>query len=86
MPVASPFQPEGSGAFVNLKQENLTSQCNGSSQSFTISVPYKASSLQVYWNGLQQTPTEITEDTQTTFSTDFTPTSDDTLIVIFIEK
>ncbi len=86
MPVANPFEPEGGGGSVNLKQENLTSQCNGSAQSFTISVPYKAATLQVYWNGLQQTPTEITEDTQTTFSTDFTPTNDDNLIVIFIEK
>ena len=86
MPVANPFEPEGGGGSVNLKQENLTSQCDGSAQSFTVSVAYKASALQVYWNGLQQTPTEITEDTQTTFSTDFTPTSDDNLIVIFIEK
>ena len=86
MPVANPFQPEGGGGSVNLKQENLTSQCDGTTQSFTINVAYKAATLQVYWNGLQQTSTEITEDTQTTFSTNFTPTNDDTLVVVFIEK
>ena len=86
MPVANPFEPEGSGGTVNLGKEELTSQCDGSTQSFTISMPYKAGTLQVYWNGLQQTSTEITEDSQTTFSTDFTPTNDDTLVVVFIEK
>ncbi len=86
MSVANPFEPEGGGCTVNLGKEELTDQCDGSSQSFTVSVAYKSGTLQVYWNGLQQTSTEITEDSQTTFSTDFTPTTDDKLVAIFSEK
>ncbi len=86
MPVASPFESGGSGGTVNLKIDDLTSSCDGSTQSFTVSSPYKTGLLQIYWNGLLQTSTEITEVSQTTFSTDFTPTSDDVLVAVYIQK
>jgi|9_EtaG_2_1085328.scaffolds.fasta_scaffold09687_5 hypothetical protein len=86
MPVASPFRNPSNTGVVNLITEDLTSQCNGERQSFTVSSPYTSGKLQVYWNGLLQTSTEITETTQTQFTTDFTAQSDDNLVVIYVKK
>jgi len=85
MPVASPFEPVGSGT-VNLKREDISSQVDGSTQSFTVSLPYKSGTLQVYWNGLLQLFTDIGETSVTNFTTSFTPKVGDNLAVVFIEQ
>lgn len=82
MPVASPFEPVGGGS-VALEHQDLSSQCDGSTQSFTVSSAYQTGSLQVYWNGLLQLSTDIVETSVTTFTTSFTPASDDNLVVIY---
>ena len=51
--------------------EDLTSQINGSRQLFTISIPFDATSLRIYWNGIRQSSTEITVQSAITFSTSF---------------
>jgi len=86
MPVANPFLPAGGGGTVNLEHEDISSQCNGSQQSFTVSKPYQTGTLQVYWNGLLQLSSDITEVSTYVFSTTFIPTANDNLVVIFIER
>lgn len=87
MPVASPFAPSsGSTVTVDLKIQDLSSQVDGATQTFTVSPAYKANSLQVYHNGLLQLPSDITETSSTVFNTSFTPNSDDNLVVIFVQN
>lgn len=86
MPVADPFAPSSGSSTVNQKIQDLTGDCNGSRQQFTVSSAYKTSLLQIYWNGILQTSTEITEDSQTQFSTSFTPAAGDNLVAIYIEN
>ena len=85
MPVASPFRSSSSGT-VDLKKEDLSSDCDGSTTSFTVSSAYKAGTIEVYWNGLQQTSVEVTESSDTTFTTTFTPESGDNLVAVYILK
>jgi hypothetical protein len=82
MPVASPFSTSGGGS-ITLEHDDISSQCNGSAQSFTVSSNYQSGSLQVYWNGLLQLSLDIVETSLNTFSTSFTPSSDDHLVVIY---
>lgn len=85
MPVASPFEPVGGGT-VNLEYEDISSQADGSTQSFTVSSAYKSGTLQVYWNGILQLFSDIGETTVTNFTTQFTPSADDNLVVIYVEQ
>ena len=61
--------------------ENLTSQITGLATTFTTSYAYQTGTLKVYWNGQRQYSATISELSSTTFSTTFTPTSGDVLIV-----
>lgn len=85
MPVASPFR-SSTTATVNLKKQDLSSNCDGSTTTFTVSSTYKSGTIEVYWNGLQQTTAEVTESSDTTFTTSFTPQSGDNLVAVYIEK
>jgi len=85
MPVASPFEPAGGGA-VNLEYEDISSQTDGSTQSFTVSSNYVSGTLQVYWNGLLQLFSDIVETSSNTFSTSFTPSANDNLVVIYVAQ
>ena len=79
MPISDIFNQASS----LLKVEDLTSQCNGSRQVFTISEAFNSSSLRVYWNGIRQTTTEIVVESSFTFSTSFTPATGAPLVVEF---
>jgi hypothetical protein len=83
MPVASPFEPSGGGT-VNLEYEDISTQTDGSTQSFTVSQAYQTGTLQVYWNGLLQLFSDIVETSSRTFTTSFTPEDNDNLVVIYI--
>jgi hypothetical protein len=85
MPVASPFEPAGGGV-VNLEYEDISSQTDGSTQSFTVSSNYVSGTLQVYWNGLLQLFSDIVETSSNTFSTSFTPSANDHLVVIYVAQ
>lgn len=85
MPVASPFR-SSTTATINLNKQDLSSECDGSTTTFTVSSAYKAGTIEVYWNGLQQTSVEVTESSDTTFTTTFTPQSGDNLVAVYVEK
>ena len=80
------FINESGGSGEDMKQADLSSQCNGSNTSFTIPENYQAGSLRVYYNGIRQVEGEtFSEHNSTTFTTtDFTPESGDYLTVDYI--
>ena len=63
-----------------VRGEDLSSQCDDSTTTFTVTNTYKAGSLTVYLNG-QRLSDEVTEVTGTTFSIDTAPFDGDILIV-----
>ena len=64
----------GIGGGEEMKKSNLTSQIDGTTQTFSVPEIYKSGSLRVYWNGIRQiTAVTITELTSTTFSVVFLP-------------
>ena len=68
-----------------LSKQNLTSQVNGTRTQFTISEEIQSGSLRVYWNGVRQVESStFNENTQTTFTTTFTPQSGETIVVEYI--
>lgn len=67
---------------ISLNTENLTSQIDGVTNSFTISQPFFSGRLYVYYNGVrQQVGSGITVTGDTTFTCEFTPEIGDTLFV-----
>ena len=68
-----------------LSKENLSNQINGTRTQFTISEAIQSGSLRVYWNGVRQVESStFNENTQTTFTTVFTPQSGETIVVEYI--
>ena len=80
------FINESGGTAADMKQADLSSQCNGSNTSFTLPEDYQAGSLRVYYNGVRQVEGEpFSEHNTTTFTTtDFTPETGDFLTVDYI--
>jgi hypothetical protein len=69
---------------LNISTEDLSNQCNGSNTSFTVSVEFDEGKIFVYYNGIrQQVGDDITVTSSSTFTTGFTPASNDTLFVDF---
>jgi hypothetical protein len=65
-----------------MKQEDLSSQCDGQTTTFTVSEAFDSDSLRVYWNGIRQQIGEtITVSSSTTFTTTFTPSADHYLFI-----
>ena len=63
----------GNNTSTSFKTEDLTSQVDGSSTTFSLSNQYKSGTLRVYWNGQRQIAGDtITELNNTQFSTSFT--------------
>ncbi len=87
MGLIDPFNSQGGTATTptgggDMKQQNLSAQCNGSAQSFTVQEAFDGDSIRVYWNGIRQQLGEtITVINGTTFSTTFTPQASDYLFV-----
>jgi len=86
MPVADVFAPIGGNGTLNQVIQDLSGDCDGVRQQFTVSSAYRSGLLQIYWNGILQTSTEITEDSLTLFSTSFTPTANDNLVAVYIKN
>ena len=80
------FINESGGDGADMKQADLSSQCNGSNTSFTLPENYQAGSLRVYYNGVRQVAGEtFSEHNSTTFTTtDFIPETGDFLTVDYI--
>ena len=85
MAISNTYGPSGgAGDEGVVTVENLTSQIDGATQSFTVLKTYEIRSLQVFWNGLQHIhDVGITETGARTFTTSFTPQSGDTLVVVY---
>lgn len=85
MSIVDCFDQNGSNivqAGANMERENVSSQADGSNQSFSTAANYKSGSLAVYWNGIrQQTGVTITETGSGTFSTSFVASSGDYIFV-----
>ena len=86
MALADPFNSQGgtiqeiSGE--QMRQEDLSTQCDGSRTTFTVSEAFDSDSLRVYWNGIRQQIGEtITVVSSTTFTTTFTPSADHYLFI-----
>ena len=77
-----------SGGLDEMKQADLSSQCNGENQSFNVPENYKAGSLRVYYNGVRQVEGEtFIEYNNTTFQvTGFTPETGDYLTIDYAEQ
>ena len=67
------------GSWVQESGEDLSSQCDGSETVFETDNPYEPGSLAIWLNTLRQ-GSEVTEESNATFSLDSAPHSDDTLI------
>ena len=74
-----------SGGGSSLREADLTAQINGSTTVFTMPENYQNGTLRVYWNGIRQrTDDTVSETSQNTFTTTFTPLAGDVLIVDYI--
>jgi hypothetical protein len=89
MAMALVFQPNGgtsssSGGSSSVETEDLSSQLNGSRTTFSLSQSYTSGSLRIYYNGLRQAASSITETSSTEFSISFdAPSNEESLIVDF---
>ena len=84
MALSNVFNDNGGTASTSsaARQENISSQCNGSTTSFTTSTKFIVSTLKVYWNGMRQfKDVTITITNNQTFTTSFTPANNDYLFV-----
>jgi hypothetical protein len=65
-----------------MKKQNLTGQVDGETSTFTVSEPYKAGTLRVYYNGIRQiVDVTFSEASSTTFQTTFTPQTGDYIAI-----
>jgi hypothetical protein len=71
----------GGGADGSIFSEDLSAQADGSTTSYTTTQLYTAETLRVYRNGQRQGTTQITETGPSTFSTSFTASAGEVIIV-----
>lgn len=68
----------------DMEQENLTSQINGSNDTFTVSVNFVSDSLRVYYNGIRQTNDFFSITSNNQFQLTFTPITGDKLEIDYV--
>ena len=69
-----------------MKPANLSSQVDGEKTSFTLPEQYDTGSLRVYYNGIRESPSSVTETSTSTFELDFAPENGLSLIVDYYPK
>lgn len=67
-----------------LLQFDLTDQIDGITQSFNTSSSMNQSSVRVYYNGIRQSPDDISFNSSTSFSLSFTPQIGDHLFIDYV--
>ena len=83
MSIASVFNSSGGSGISSLKMVDCTSQIDNYTQNFTIE-PFATGTLIVFYNGIaQRLGDEITETSNSTFSTSFIPQTNSILFVFF---
>lgn len=91
MAIVDAFNQEGTTSTTpstgaNMKQEDLSDQCDGSTTTFTVSEAFDQDSIRVYWNGIRQQIGEtITVTSSTTFTTTFTPDTGHYIFVDYVQ-
>ena len=81
MAISDIFAGDGGTLLKEIKSVDLTSQCDGVDDTFTMTQVYLAGSLWVSWNGLRMRAADITEASPTTFTLSVTPRATDELVV-----
>jgi len=67
-----------------LLQFDISDQIDGITQSFNTSSSMNQDSLRVYYNGIRQSPNDISFNSSTSFSLSFTPQIGDFLFIDFV--
>jgi hypothetical protein len=81
MSISDVFAGDGGTLLKEIKSVDLTAQCDGLTNSFTMPEVYLSGSLWVSWNGLRMRAADVTEASTTTFTLSVTPRATDELIV-----
>ena len=67
-----------------LLQFDISDQIDGITQSFNTSSSMNQDSLRVYYNGIRQSPDDISFNSSTSFSLSFTPQVGDFLFIDYV--
>lgn len=67
-----------------LKQLDISNQIDGNTSTFVTTESIDQSSLRVYYNGIRQSPNDISFNSSTSFSLSFTPQTGDFLFIDFV--
>jgi hypothetical protein len=67
-----------------LKQLDISNQIDGNTSTFTTTESIEQSSLRVYYNGIRQSPNDISFNSSTSFSLSFTPQTGDFLFIDYV--
>ncbi len=67
-----------------LLQFDISDQIDGITQSFNTSSSMNQDSLRVYYNGIRQSPDDISFNSSTSFSLSFTPQIGDFLFIDYV--
>jgi hypothetical protein len=81
MAISDVFAGDGGTLLKEIKTVDLTAQCDGIDDTFTMPEVYLSGSLWVSWNGLRMRAADITEASTTTFTLSVIPRATDELIV-----
>ena len=81
MSISDIFAGDGGTLLKEIKSVDLTAQCDGIVDTFTMPEVYLSGSLWVSWNGLRMRPADVTEASTTTFTLSVTPRATDELVV-----
>jgi len=67
-----------------LKQLDISNQIDGNTNTFITTESIDQTSLRVYYNGLRQSPNDISFNSSTSFSLSFTPLVGDFLFIDYV--
>jgi hypothetical protein len=67
-----------------LKQLDISNQIDGNTSTFITTESIDQSSLRVYYNGIRQSPNDISFNSSTSFSLSFTPKIGDFLFIDYV--
>jgi len=67
-----------------LKQLDISNQIDGNTSTFITTESIDQSSLRVYYNGIRQSPNDISFNSSTSFSLSFTPQIGDYLFIDYV--
>ena len=81
MAINDVYGPSGGTLSNETFTVDLTPQCDGTTQTFTMPEVDRSGSLRIFWNGLRMRAVSISESTVKTFTLSVTPANNDSLVV-----